>query len=105
VAAPLAAQPFNLRWISDRHLHMTAHLVVWGLLALLLAAGLGRWIWLAWPLGLLLAAAEELHQGLVPGRTVDFDDWLLNAAAITIAVLLLRLLRPGRRPRPFAHHV
>lgn len=99
-AAPVAAQPFNLPWISDRTLHMAAHLVVWNLVGCLLTLGLHRWWWLAWPIGLLLAAGEELHQGLVPGRTVDLHDWLLNAAAVTAAVLLVGLLRFRRSAAP-----
>lgn len=93
VAAPVAARPFNLPWVTDRTLHTIAHLTVWALVGLMLALGMGRWVWLAWALGLLLAAAEELHQGLVPGRTVDLHDWLLNAAAVTAAVILVRCLR------------
>jgi hypothetical protein len=100
IAAPVAAQPFDLPWISDRTLHIVAHLVVWTVIGLLLAMGLGRWWWLAWPIGLVLAAAEELHQGLVPGRTVDLFDWVLNAVGVTVAVAVVWAARNlfARRP-------
>lgn len=93
LAAPVAARPFNLPWVTDRALHTIAHLTIWALVGLMLTLGMGRWAGLAWPLGLLLAAAEELHQSLVPGRTVDMHDWLLNAAAVTAAVILVLCLR------------
>lgn len=56
-------------------------------------------------LGWLYAASDEWHQSFVPGRTCELADWLVDAAAVLAAVVVLALLeRRGRlrvrRPRP-----
>ncbi|MGA1489936.1 MAG: VanZ family protein [Planctomycetota bacterium] len=35
-----------------------------------------------------MAAGDELHQGLVPGRTPDFADLLADGVGIGVAALL-----------------
>jgi len=92
VLAPLFSQKLDWFGLPDEVVHTVGHLVVYGAIAAGLAIGLGgRWL-LAWPLSLAIAAAEELHQAFVPGRCVDIKDFLLNAAAITVVVIIVAVL-------------
>jgi VanZ family protein len=50
-------------------------------------------------LGALVGAMDELYQRRVPGRSSDVVDWIIDIAAVGIAVLLTQLVhtRPLRR--------
>ena len=51
-------------------------------------------------LGALVGALDELYQSGVPGRHSDPNDWMMDVAAVSIAVLLTQLVRTraiGRR--------
>lgn len=48
----------------------------------------GEWIPGAAAASLLVAVGDELHQGLVPGRTPDFADLLADGVGIGVAALL-----------------
>ncbi len=40
---------------------------------------------------------DELHQSWVPGRTMDFMDWLADTLGATVAVLAYHFLHPYRK--------
>jgi VanZ family protein len=69
------------------------HLAAFAGLALLAALVLSRWrplsladyAWLAAAL-LALAAADELTQQLVPGRSCELADWLADSAGIALGL-------------------
>lgn len=46
----------------------------------------------AWVGGLLFAAADELHQAVVPTRVTSLADWTADAAGVTVGLLLVTLL-------------
>jgi VanZ family protein len=43
--------------------------------------------------GALVGALDELYQAGVPGRNSDPRDWMMDVAAVSIAVLLTQLVR------------
>jgi VanZ family protein len=43
-------------------------------------------------LGWLYGASDEFHQHFVPGRSVDFYDWVADALGITAGLLLFAYL-------------
>ena len=60
---------------SDRLVKKTAHVIVYGMLALSYLRALpGRNYRLAWLLSLIYAASDEFHQSFVPGRTSLITD-------------------------------
>lgn len=99
-----AAGPFQ--FVLRKGAHFCAYALL-GMLCLLGARGVarlqGRW-WrapaLAWGLAALYAAADELHQAFVPGRSAELRDVLLDAcgalSGILLALLFLRLSRRRR---------
>lgn len=42
--------------------------------------------------GVLFAAFDELHQGLIPGRYPDITDWLADVAGVVIIILIYNWL-------------
>lgn len=76
-------------------LHNFGHVVVYAVLAALVAVGFGRTprrgaALVAWCLATLYGASDEYHQSLVPGRVASFGDLAADAcgAALGLAVLL-----------------
>ena len=69
--------------------HRFAHLVAFGLLALL-----ARWAFESVPRGVILAivltsifgAVDELHQAFVPGRRSAIDDWAFDTLSGGLAI-------------------
>jgi VanZ family protein len=58
-----------------------AHFLYYGVMALLLAHGLGRrWWWIALFAVPLVGALDEWHQAAVPGRESSVFDWLADLA-------------------------
>ena len=76
--------------LPDVVVHNVAHVVVYGVLTLLLAAAFGGRALRAGALTLVLSAAEELHQIPLPERTASVQDWLLNLVGVVLALLLLK---------------
>lgn len=57
-----------------------------------------RAAWWAFALTALYGATDEIHQGLVPSRTMELGDWIADMAGAATVFLAL----PGRRVlRPF----
>jgi VanZ family protein len=90
--------------VSDKAGHFAAYALL-GALALR-ATARGRWAGvskatagIAWAVCLAYGASDELHQALVPGRTMALDDWLADAAGSATAILLLALWAVLRRRR------
>ena len=88
--------------VSDKTGHFSAYAVL-GALALR-ATARGRWAGVtaraavvAWGVCLAYGASDELHQRLLPGRTMAFDDWIADAAGSATAIVLLGLVAVVRR--------
>lgn len=67
-----------------------AHLLVFGLLATLVARAMVRpgLRWWAIPLVSLYGACDEFRQSLTPGRFVEVADWVADTVGAIIAVTL-----------------
>ena len=64
-----------------------AHFCYYGLMAVLLAHGLGRrWLWVPLVLVLAVGALDEWHQFYVPERDASVFDWMADAAGTGVAV-------------------
>lgn len=84
--------------LLDDLFRCTAHVVEYAILANLVWLAAGRRppaLWLAAVWSLVYAASDELHQSFVAGRTCSFQDWLLDAAGVLLAVAFLKLYRRG----------
>ena len=63
------------------------HFCYFGVMALLLAYGLGRrWFWIVLIAVPLIGALDEWHQFYVPGRDASAYDWVADVAGATVAV-------------------
>ena len=81
---------------SDYFVKKSAHIVVYGALALSYFHALpGRSFKLAWLLALIYAATDEFHQSLVPGRTPSIIDVLVFDNLGAIIALFLHHRFPG----------
>ena len=78
---------YGLPGISEHTVRGVAHFLVYGTLALMVAAALYRWHLAAWLICILLATGEEVHQLFVPGRFCSMGDWLINVCGITFFLL------------------
>jgi VanZ family protein len=79
--------------------HRLAHLVAFGLVALLARwtfSGLPRSAWLAVALTSLFGASDEWHQSFTAGRHSGIDDWAFDTASAGLAVCLWARLRTTR---------
>jgi VanZ family protein len=76
----------------DTVLRKGAHLTEYAILGALLLRALGREA-PALALGVLYAASDELHQHFVRGRHASPLDMLLDAAGVTVGILVLRRAR------------
>lgn len=90
----------------DLPLDKVGHFGMFAVLGALLAHGLQRAqlrASIAWPLlaGLVIGAADELHQRTVPGRSAEWGDLAADVAGCAVALLLARraLERRARRDR------
>ena len=72
----------SIMGINDKALRPLAHVVVYGLLAVLLVKGLGNRYFLAGLLSLTLATVEETRQIWIDGRYASVLDATLNATGI-----------------------
>lgn len=78
--------------LSDKSGHGLAYAVLGGLMARAVAGGLGRPITVAGALIAFLAtalygASDEIHQGLVPGRSAEVADLYADMAGSGLAVV------------------
>jgi hypothetical protein len=90
----LGAKPFAVG-LFPQPWDKLAHVIVFGIIALLLAVGTGRRM-PAWGIVLMVAAIgalDELHQGALPGRTADFSDFFADVIAAVGALAALRFVR------------
>jgi glycopeptide antibiotics resistance protein len=69
-----------------------------GLLGPIALPALGRW-WRIALLALLVSTAIELTQLLVPDRSADIDDVLVNVAGVLVGYLAFVIVRSALRPR------
>lgn len=80
-----------------------AHMVLFGVLAVLIAAPSAlrsRRVWLgAWALAALWGAIDETHQSWVPGRTADPMDWLADLIGAAAGLALLRVWAAPSTPK------
>ena len=76
----------------DTLLRKGAHLTEYAILGALLLRALGRET-SALAAGILYAASDELHQHFVRGRHTSPIDVLLDAAGVTVGILVLRRAR------------
>ena len=83
-------------WVSQAVGNMLLLLPI-GLFGPLVVPGLHRW-WRVGLLALVMSASIELAQLLVPDRSADVDDVLLNVIGSLAGYGILRLI--GLRPRP-----
>jgi VanZ family protein len=78
--------------------HKVEHFFYYGVMALLLAHGLGRrWFWLALFFVPLVGALDEWHQIYVPRRSASAWDWATDALAAAVAVYLYHRWTTGER--------
>src|SRR5688572_23061678 len=92
------------------HLDKVAHFCVYGLLGtLLVRTGVGgrRGPMIALIIASLYGVTDEIHQSFVPGRSMEFADWVADTAGAGVAILMyarwtwyrVRLESPVRRKR------
>ncbi len=68
-------------------LDKVVHFVYYGLIAGLLAHGVGnRWLWVPLILVPVIGATDEWHQSTIVGRDASFWDWLADEAGTVFAV-------------------
>ena len=73
------------------HLDKVAHFSVYGLLGTLLVRTQwgGRWAPLvALGMASLYGVSDEIHQSYVPGRSIEFADWVADTAGAAVAIFM-----------------
>jgi VanZ family protein len=79
--------------------HKVEHFIYYGVMALLLAHGLGRrWFWIALIAVPLVGALDEWHQIYVPSRNASVWDWATDT--IAAAVFVYAYMRMTGRGQP-----
>ena len=78
------------------------HLAAYGVMAFFAWRAFGhivrnrsRLSWCCAAFCMLYGLSDEFHQSYVPGRMADPYDWIADAAGATIAVLLIRVIKPA----------
>jgi uncharacterized protein YfiM (DUF2279 family) len=79
----------------DLVLRKTAHAAEYALLGALLVRATGR-TGLAFALGVLYAASDEIHQSFVPGRLGSPLDVAIDAAGVAVGIVLWQTVRARR---------
>ena len=80
----------------DLALRKLAHVTEYAVLGALLVRATGRG-WLAFTLGTLYAASDEIHQTFVPGRMGSPVDVAIDAIGVACGVVLWQTIQ-ARRP-------
>jgi len=91
----LSSQDWGIR-LDRHHFDKVTHIIEFGIMAFLLAIGFfsvlkaspSSKILVTFFLGLVLAFLDEYHQHLVPGRHMDFLDWLADALGAACGIFL-----------------
>lgn len=85
------------------HADKLVHLTLYGVLGLLTGRALFRTDRLGqWPLFLVLffmlfGALDEWHQQFIPGRSMEFGDWLADSTGVLVGIAAaMKLARPER---------
>jgi VanZ family protein len=78
----------------DLVLRKLAHVAEFAVLGALLARALGR-TWVAFALGVLYAASDEVHQSFVAGRAGRPLDVAIDAGGVALGIVAWRRLRPA----------
>jgi VanZ family protein len=92
------------------NLDKIVHFSVYGLLATLVVrarAGGRAWPWMALVITSLYGITDEIHQSYVPGRSMEFADWIADTLGAAVAIFIYtkwtwyrtRLEMPLRRDR------
>ena len=80
--------------------HKVEHFFYYGIMAILLAHGLGRrWFWIALLVVPLFGALDEWHQIYVPGRNSSAWDWATDVLGSSVAVYVYSRWAGRREPK------
>ncbi|MEO8164989.1 MAG: VanZ family protein [Betaproteobacteria bacterium] len=83
--ADQAGQMPLLHYIPDKVLHFSYY----GVMALVLAYGVGRrWMWIPLLVVPLIGVLDEWHQFYVPGRDTSVWDWVADVAGTAVALYI-----------------
>lgn len=85
----------NLGGGLDKLAHFGAYLVL-GALLTFGARRQGVSPWLAVGLGIMYGALDELHQGFVPGRSLELGDWIADSLGTLAGVGIFLFVRRQR---------
>ena len=88
---------YGLLDINEHTVRGVAHFLVYGTLALMVAAALCRWHLAAWLICIRIATREEIHQLFIPGRFCSMGDWVINVCGITFFLLVAWQVGSRRR--------
>ena len=85
-----------------------AHVVFFGVLALLLFRVFRRWSALSWGRAAMLAIVvtslygvlDEIHQSFVPGRSPELADWVADTTGACAGLAIVAMCCRIRGPRP-----
>ncbi len=90
---------------ADKVFHFAVY-AVWAILCLRtvrMAEWGGTAVWIAVAAaGLAVGAADELHEKIIPGRTVSLSDFFFNAAGLMAGMIIghIRFFRKTVEPAP-----
>ncbi|WP_409290480.1 VanZ family protein [Peribacillus sp. SCS-37] len=90
---------YNSAVALNAFLRKSAHVAVFGILAILTDFLLRRKSAVSWLLTTLYAAADEIHQMYMPGRTASIMDVLLDSLAALLFLTILQFLHPPKEKR------
>jgi VanZ family protein len=91
-------------WLSSRPGNQVGIPEPWDKLVHATAFGVLAWLWYpltksplwAWGIAALYGLSDEIHQGLVPGRARDIQDWIADMVGALIAITLAQRLTSKR---------
>ena len=98
----LGAQPFAAGLIPEPWDKLAHFLVFGGITVLLWFGSGGAYPWSLVALVCAVGAADEWHQAYLPGRSADLEDWMTDAVAAVLAVLLCQWLKARWGAPPIA---
>ena len=88
----------------DKALHFTVYAILAVLLTRQISEVTGRWraAVLAIALTAAFGAADEWHQGFIPGRSQELADWLADSLGAAVGALAAAAGRRANRPQTAA---